>query len=345
MNDNHFTRTKAVACEAAPCCVHDSEKRIETSPEDGTLGVAERRNKPGRAARRRRKKLLDIQRAEEHLIIRGSQPAASPGDERQTQSSQQQAQKRPSVLPQDRSHQLWPAVETCRVQNSWNKNGTDESSLVAQLGYLPGNVIRVTCRALNVPELKNLSDEQHPVAVQLYPIVIRDEYAGGRSDGRKFKSRKRGRTDETEGQEGKGVVDTANKSKLLIEPFPTLYWLTSPLLRVQISKLELEGFGVKLEERLGNSVVDMESMKQAHETYAATRADLLTETDGALIRDRQWESAFGPNRGVAGIRNFGAVKCLHAHTAHYLSGGCHNVVGKWVMEAIAELFRVKNDST
>jgi hypothetical protein len=39
--------------------------------------------------------------------------------------------------------------------------------------------------------------------------------------------------------------------------------------------------------------------------------------------------------GVAGMRDFTAVKCLHCHYAHYLARPQHgNVIGEWVHELL-----------
>ena len=67
----------------------------------------------------------------------------------------------------------------------------------------------------------------------------------------------------------------------------------------------------------------------------------------ALMKERKWDGALSSERGVAGIRNRKAVKCLHAHLAHYLSGESgheHNVIGKWVYERVDELIRERQAS-
>jgi len=277
-----------------------------------------RRRKLGRAARRRRKKLLDIQKAEEEIRAKGSLVLLEEQD---------------TVLPLDRG-KVWPAVIELRKKFAWNAQ--DEPALVAQLGYLPGNVILITCRTSLVPELTRHQDENLPVAIQLYPIVLRDEYAGGKTDGRKFKGRKRQK--QTIESDLSKVQMLEEDDKSLIEPFPTMYWLTNPLLRILISKLEVANFGIQLEERLSSSPQDLESMERAHAAYGKERYELITKDDWELIRCFGWESAFATTRGVSGIKNPAAVKCLHAHTAHYLSGCTDNVLGRWVMEALAGIF-------
>ena len=129
---------------------------------------------------------------------------------------------------------------------------------------------------------------------------------------------------------------------MLIEPFPTIYWLTHPLLRCLVSKLELEGYGIQLERRLQNDSTAVQMMTRAHEAYGQERYSFLSESDIQLIQSYGWEKAFATSRGIAGISNDHhhrtmAVKCLHAHLAHYLShstGSSHNIVGRWVWEEI-----------
>jgi hypothetical protein len=78
-------------------------------------------------------------------------------------------------------------------------------------------------------------------------------------------------------------------------------------------------------------------MERAHAAYGKLRRELLTHQDLELIRERRWESSFSIKRGVAGSANYRAVKCLHAHAAHYLSecaGSADNAVGHWVTKEV-----------
>jgi uncharacterized protein len=284
-----------------------------------------RSSRSGRASRRRRKKIRAIQQA---VVVVGSIG-------HREVSIVLQDDQTPSGLPRDRNS-VWPAVNECRTLHKWSAE--NDRALAKQLGYVPGNVINIATRVYAVPCLKGgrQDEEQEPVVVQLYPIVLREECSGRKSDGRRFKSRKRQRQsdDKSDGTEDKLDHD-ADKS--LIEPFPTIYWITHPTLRVLISKLELEGFGARLEKRLSNEPEAMASMKRAHTAYGVERLQLLTDSDRSLMRERKWDAAFAETRGVAGIRNHAAIKCLHAHVAHALSGGSgssDNVVGKWALEAV-----------
>lgn len=151
--------------------------------------------------------------------------------------------------------------------------------------------------------------------------------------------------------------EEAQTPRRIIEPFPTLYWLTSPTLRCAISKLEIskDHNVAKMEERLRSSPDHLRQMERAHKSYGRQRWEILTDEDKANIIQRGWKSSLDETRGVAGIYlkegRYDCVKCLHAHAAHYLAqvaewmdggGGegqdCDrddlNLVGKWTMEAV-----------
>lgn len=62
-----------------------------------------------------------------------------------------------------------------------------------------------------------------------------------------------------------GAETRRRKNKeLAMEPFPTIYWLTCPLLKVRISTLEVQRWVPKLEQRLKDSPIAQEEMKLAH---------------------------------------------------------------------------------
>lgn len=220
-------------------------------------------------------------------------------------------------MPVDRGRLRPATLNKRKILNQWSED--DERILQQQLGFVPGNAVAVRARA---SKLGNLLDEPNdPIVIQLYPLVLRDENEGSKSNGKKHKSRKR-------------VHSATDKDTDVLEPFPTTFWVTHPFLRVMISRLEVEGFGVELQERLAHQPEYAALMAKAHAQYGQDRWKLLTEDDLDLIHERKWEYAVDATNGVAGIRNFAAIKCLHAHAAHYLAG-CHdNIVGKWAVEAL-----------
>ena len=86
-------------------------------------------------------------------------------------------------------------------------------------------------------------------------------------------------------------------------PFPTLYWLTCPILLKRISTLESEGAMTDLNERLGGDADLRARLTTAIESYRARR------DRHAVVDDKGAPPGGGPDR----------VKCLHAHVAHQLT--------------------------
>jgi len=89
-------------------------------------------------------------------------------------------------------------------------------------------------------------------------------------------------------------------------------------------------------------------MHLAHTKYSAHRLSLLTPGDHATITTEHPHFIKAlTSTGVAGIdykTNPGRVKCLHAHAAHFLSGGPgseENCVGRWTVEWCEELELIK----
>jgi len=334
-----------------------------------------RRRKLGRAARRRQSKIRAIKQSVQILLCNNNSSSLEEHQKHQQQGESDDV----NCLPTDRSHSLPGVITKRRMYNGGQDgmNNDDETMLTSQLGFIPGNAISVVSRVHNIknlyPRLYNLLTNSHhdthctkeqnvnsqlgefPMVLQLYPLVTRDAYGGGKSDGRKFKSRKRGHsqvvsvendTNNSQKQEEKHSSDAIST----IEPFPTMYWLTHPHLRTLISQLEIEPTqNVKaVEKKLVSSQDQVTTMRNAHESYGRERWMLLTDEDKEETKQRKWVEALGVERGVAGIRNFETVKCLHAHAAHYLAQcsydessksntGTENIVGRWVLEAVEEL--------
>jgi hypothetical protein len=99
------------------------------------------------------------------------------------------------------------------------------------------------------------------------------------------------------------VVQTAPK---LLDgtPFPTLYYLTHPVLTAAASRLESTGLMRQMTERLEHEPELAAAYRRAHESYLATRDAI--EPLGTTV------SAGGmPDR----------VKCLHVVIAHSLAVG------------------------
>ena len=100
-----------------------------------------------------------------------------------------------------------------------------------------------------------------------------------------------------------GVVKTAPKLPDGT-PFPTLYYLTHPLLTAAASRLETTGLMREMTERLAGDVELAAAYRRAHESYLAERdaiEPLGTTFSGGGMPDR--------------------VKCLHVLIAHSLAKG------------------------
>jgi uncharacterized protein len=87
---------------------------------------------------------------------------------------------------------------------------------------------------------------------------------------------------------------------------PTSFWVTCPRLVAAISRVESTGGVREAQEAVGRSVV--EEVHDAHRSRFGTR--------------------------VAGVREGGNVKCLHAFTALHLSGAIPNPVAKWTLQRL-----------
>jgi hypothetical protein len=108
-------------------------------------------------------------------------------------------------------------------------------------------------------------------------------------------------------------------------PFPTLYWLTCPLARRRVSRLEQHGAVREWTDRLAREPALREAFERSRAHYAATRAALLPADSPDHDRLRG---------GVGGAED--GVKCLHAHFAHARAGG-PNPIGQAVSEAVEPL--------
>jgi len=105
--------------------------------------------------------------------------------------------------------------------------------------------------------------------------------------------------------------------------FPTLYWLTCPLKVKSVSRLEDEGWSERLQAKMAEDESLSKRLRIAQEDYMARRR-MAGKGLGHPVFDT----------GIGGVRDLDAVKCLHAHYAHYLAGE-NNPVGEIVHGSIA----------
>ncbi len=81
----------------------------------------------------------------------------------------------------------------------------------------------------------------------------------------------------------------------------------------------------------------VEQMHAAHHAYQEYRWSLLTEEDKRYLSVNNWQHQLRHEVGIAGIRQFDSVKCLHAHLSHFLARPQDgNLVGQWVAELLQQ---------
>ena len=112
-------------------------------------------------------------------------------------------------------------------------------------------------------------------------------------------------------------------------PFPTLYYLTCPLARIRVSRIEAAGGVAEWTAKVAADPQLAAELAAADEAYAAARAVHLDPEDPLS------ELVTG---GVAGANVDGGrgVKCLHAHYAHARAGG-ENPIGRALQAEIEPL--------
>ncbi|MBS3909718.1 MAG: DUF501 domain-containing protein [Actinobacteria bacterium] len=103
-------------------------------------------------------------------------------------------------------------------------------------------------------------------------------------------------------------------------PFPTLYWLTCPMKVKAVARLEASGWAAGFIDRLSRDTELRAHLNQAQREYGEARKCGVRDTAHPVY-----------DKGIGGVRDLDAIKCLHAHFAHYLVSGS-NPVGKLVAE-------------
>ncbi|MFQ5794974.1 MAG: DUF501 domain-containing protein [Candidatus Bipolaricaulia bacterium] len=135
------------------------------------------------------------------------------------------------------------------------------------------------------------------------------------------------------------------------EPFPTLFWLSCPILVEQISRLEEQGEIRRMEQRITGDDELNARYAENQRAYIKERWAALSEKEKRLLNERGWETALR-ERGIGGLQDLGRVKCLHMHYAHHLAW--ENVIGAQLDEhfpieacppddVICERFDVESD--
>ena len=200
---------------------------------------------------------------------------------------------------------------------------SDFEGIVGQLGYLPLNFIEVAARSDVISEntaasSSRASSSSSQVATNGVPQVALC-YPLNRNDSASTRYQ---------------LED--------LRPFPTFLWMTCQKTSTLVSYLEECGYISILQDRLDKDEFALQRMKNAHHKYATERYSLLTEEHVEYIERMGWVSSL-KDKGIAGMQNFGAVKCLHCHYSHFLARPQHgNIIGEWVDELIKARVATKN---
>ncbi|MEE4277391.1 MAG: DUF501 domain-containing protein [Halieaceae bacterium] len=101
------------------------------------------------------------------------------------------------------------------------------------------------------------------------------------------------------------------------KPFPTLYWLIDPALKLRIDREEASGAIARIQERVDASRALRESMAADHRAHIELRDSFLDETERRLVEAHGFQSALAA-RGIGGIADFTRVRCLHTWYAAHL---------------------------
>lgn len=115
-------------------------------------------------------------------------------------------------------------------------------------------------------------------------------------------------------------------------PFPTLLWLTCPVRVRQVGRLEGDGLVGEIQSRVDADTELAAELAAAAREYVRARDaanGAPTPGDASGIGDANGAEIPGGTTGIGGAADPLAVKCLHAHYAHYLAMG-RNPVGRIV---------------
>lgn len=107
------------------------------------------------------------------------------------------------------------------------------------------------------------------------------------------------------------------------KPFPTLYWLTCPAKVKAVSRLEDKGWSDRFRKLLAADELFYKRFYAAQQDYISRRRTGSEKTGHPIFKT-----------GVGGVKELEAIKCLHAHYAHYLATGT-NPIGEVINREIA----------
>jgi hypothetical protein len=111
-------------------------------------------------------------------------------------------------------------------------------------------------------------------------------------------------------------------------PFPTLFWMTCPILKREIGRVEATGIIKELEEELLSKPEFFERLKNDHRRYREMRLKLFFDQGNSLDDLSQTKRPMLTETGIGGIADPHFIKCFHLHYAHHLADS--NCIGEFL---------------
>lgn len=108
---------------------------------------------------------------------------------------------------------------------------------------------------------------------------------------------------------------------------PTLFWLVDEYLHSGVARLESAGGVQRMQSRIEDESASKEEFLAGQGAYRSLVLNAFREHLPEVDPERYLTSV----QGIGGVSEPAAVKCLHAHLAHFIAKG-RGVVGKWVAE-------------
>ncbi len=104
------------------------------------------------------------------------------------------------------------------------------------------------------------------------------------------------------------------------EFFPTVFWLTCPVMVSRIGRIEDQGYIRRIQTQVREDGELSQNLRDAHLEYIYVRNALLERTDRLHLRQtRRLLSEEMSRLGIGGVADLNSIKCLHTHYAHYLA--------------------------
>jgi uncharacterized protein len=101
------------------------------------------------------------------------------------------------------------------------------------------------------------------------------------------------------------------------KPFPTLFWLIDPVLKLRIDRAEAGGLIADLQARVDAEPALADAMAADHRRHIALREQHLAPEERSHLEARgQWPAL--SERGIGGIADFSRIRCLHTWYAAHL---------------------------